>query len=221
MRARLLCLAMLLTSCGLDFRGGGGGGAETQFSGQAVKLIANPGALRNANGVLQGTGTSIFRQPLLGVNSAASYEVEFTLQNNGELILLSHGDENLNGAFQIRFLRRGAGRNSLNLTLQAGGATRGSINDQGVDLFSNVDASLPLRFQVDVHNDEGAASHVLIWDITRTRDVFNPFTALLNTSDPRKSNYGSPGRGAADRWGMQLQNATVARGLLSTPKFLD
>jgi hypothetical protein len=223
MKKPILLLTLLLTGCGVDLGGAGPlqNQQDTQFSSQRVRLISEPGALRNQNGMLSGTGTSIFRQTLNGVNSAASFEVEFTLQNGGELVLISHGDADLNNAFQVRFSRRGAGRSSLLVILQANGGSRSAVNDQGVDLFANIDASQPMRFQVDVHNDDGGASHVLIWDISRTRDVFNPYTALLNTNDSRKSNYGSPGRGAGDRWGMQLNNAAVARAVVSPAKWLD
>jgi hypothetical protein len=219
----ILALGVFLSGCGVDFGEGGSlqNQTDTQFSSQQVRLISEPGALRNQNGVLQGTGTSIFRQALRGVNSNASYELEFSLQNGGELVLVSHGDENLNNAFQVRFSRRGYGRGSLLVILQANGGSRSAVNDVGVDVFANVDASRSLRFQVDVHNDDGGAAHVLIWDVTRTRDVFNPYTALLNTNDNRKSNYGSPGRGAGARWGMQLNNASVSRAIVSPGKWLD
>lgn len=222
-----LTLALLpllaLSACGVDLGSGGSlqNQKDTQFSGQQVRIISEPGALRDQNGVLQGTGTSIFRQTLRGVNTNVSYELEFTLQDGGELVFVSHGDENLNNAFQVRFLRRGYGRNSLLVTLQANGGSRSAVNDLGVDLFANNDASQSMRFQIDVHNADAGAAHVMIWDITRTRDVFNPITALLNTNDSRKSNYGSPGRGAGERWGMQQSNATVARAVVSTPKWQD
>ena len=207
-----LILLPLLAACGGD---NGPGPLQStndaQFNGQSVRLISEPGALTSNGDTLQGTGTSIFRQPIDGgMASDAGYELLVELNDGGSVTLVSHAGAELQGGLEMRFTRRGSGRGSLQVSLTAGGRTVSTVNSVGIDVFGNIDASRPLWLQVDVHNDEAGEAHVLAWDLSEGIDHFTGANSILNTDTNMKSN-GSPGKGGGSRWGLILRQAVVKR----------
>lgn len=207
-----LFLMPLLVACGGDNSGPGPlqSTYDAQFNGKAVRLISEPGALTSNGDRLQGTGTSIFRQPLEGMASDAGYEIILELNDGGSVTLVSHAGAELQGGVEIQFTRRGSGRGSLQVSLRANGRTLSTVNRFGIDVFGNMDASRPVWLQVDVHNDEAGAAHLLAWDMSEGIDHFTSANALLDTETDLKSN-GSPGKGGGSRWGLILRQSVVRR----------
>lgn len=220
----LLSLSLLfaLSSCGVKIGSpdapNGRSARDATFGSQAVRLVSAPGALTADNGVLQGTGTSIFRQPLASRSSASGYEIYFQLQDGASLTLISHADESMEGGFEIEFHRQGSGRGSLQVALRANGTSRGTASPRGGEVFQNLDASGPLWLEVDVHNEMLNGARALIWNLAQTGSDFSPTAALLDTADPLWKSDGTPGNGSGNRWGLYLQGATVNRAIAGGAK---
>jgi hypothetical protein len=144
------------------------------------------------------------------VLSNVSYALDFTLADGGSLTLVSHSLNDLSGGWQLRFERHGSGSGSLRVTLRAEGASADAS-----PTFAGFDASGPLKFQVDVHNQENPA-RALLWSRALSDD-FSPALVVFDTDSARNS----PGQGTGPHWGLRLKNATVTRADLSGPKLND
>lgn len=206
----LFASSALLTACGGNYKEPVAAGATTQLGSQKVTVL--DGTV-TGGGELRGTGGVLFDSSYPAVREGGSYALDFSLADGGSLTLVSHSDSALGGGWEMEFVRNGAGPGSLRVTISAQGAQRDTLNSGGVDVFAGLDASQPLRLQVDVHNNESPA-HALVWS-RRLGEDFSEAAALLNTEE----NDNSPGLGAGTRWGLRLRNAAVSRADLSAPKF--
>jgi hypothetical protein len=168
-------------------------------------------------GSLQGTGAVVFGSQFGEVRSGGSVALKFSLEDGGSLTLVSHADSSLGNGYELEFRRLGTGTGSLKVLLRAQGNTRDTVNDFGQDVFSGIDASLPMKLQIDVHNNESPA-HVMVWSRLITDD-FSETAAILNTEDEVEKSNGSPGIGSGIRWGLKLNRANVTRAEPSPPKF--
>lgn len=217
---KLLSLALLLTltACG------GNNGASPVISGETVTFgsqqlnpIGDSSGLKVSATSLQGTGAVLFNSQFGAVRSGGSVALNFSLEDGGSLTLVSHADSSLGNGFELEFRRLGTGAGSLKVRLRAQGNVRSTTNRFGQDVFSGIDASLPMMLQIDLHNDETPA-HVMVWS-RLISDDFSESAAILNTEDEVEKSNGSPGIGSGTRWGLKLNRANVTGAEPSPPKF--
>ncbi len=215
---KLFVLFFLLSACGGDYQ-------PMAVPGEAFSLLGQTGRLLSADGLavteskIEGQGSLLFDQSFSEFRTGASYALDFSLVEGGRLTLVSHGHDDLSGGFELEFQRRGSGPGSLKVTLRASGRSLDTINAHGIDMFGGMDAAGPLRFQIDVHNNESPA-HLLVWSRLLS-DNFAEDQALLNTEDDVDLSHGSPGIGVGTRWGLRLENAILTRAQKGNPVFSE
>jgi hypothetical protein len=220
MKTKLLSLALLLalTACGGGGKNDSGPvGPTNRFGSQQLSTIGDSSDLSVSPGSLKGTGTVVFASQFPEVRSGGSVALNFTLEDGGSLTLVSHADSSLGNGYELEFRRLGTGSGSLKVTLRAQGNRRDTTNNFGQDVFSGIDASLPMKLQIDVHNNESPA-HVMVWS-RLISDDFSETAAILNTEDEIEKSNGSPGIGSGVRWGLKLNRANVTGAEPSPPKF--
>jgi hypothetical protein len=213
-----LSLLLILTACG-------GGGQKTpaltgsthRFGSQQLSVLGESSRLSIGAASLQGTGAVLFTSRFPEVRSGGSVALNFSLEDGGSLTLISHSDSSLENGYELEFRRLGTGTGSLKVSLRAQGNTRDTVNNFGQDVFSGIDASLPMKLQIDVHNNESPA-HVMVWSRLITDD-FSETAAILNTEDEIEKSNGSPGIGSGTSWGLKLNRANVTGAEPSPPKF--
>ncbi len=155
--------------------------AGTAFiSGQEYLIVS--GRNENTQGeALRGTLKAIFRKMLdNGLRAKTGFKIEFSLQDGGSFDLIVNSKADLTEGAIVRFTRNG------NVLL--GGASH------AVRALEGVNASGNLSLTIDVHNDEG---HFAIRSGTRM---------LLNV-EPNQPH--SVPQGSGDKWGVELNNATL------------
>jgi hypothetical protein len=204
--------ALALSACGGDYKEPATPGSQAQFGSQQVNIVS--GSLTSGSS-LAGTGSALFAKDYGSFKTGGSYALDFSLQEGGSLTLVSHSDSSLTSGWEITFRRQGTGPGSLKVVITAQGITRDTNNSAGMDVFAGLDASGPLKFQVDVHNNE-TPTHALVWS-RLLGDNFGTELALLDTEE----NDNSPGIGIGTRWGLRLDRATVTKADESEPKFED
>lgn len=197
--------ALLLVACGSDYTQPTARGRSASLAGGSVTILEGS-SISEDNGTLRGSGRVLVDSSLGETRSASGYTLDFALSDGGSFKLLSHSNTALEDALEISFVRDG---NALEVTLSAGG--------QSEDIsraFASVNASSPVKIQVDVHNDESPA-HVMVWNRLATQS-FTPATALYNSSNGR-----SPGPGGGARWGFEIDRASVSLGQRTRPSVND
>ena len=219
MKTKFLSLALLmaLTACGGGKNDSAPVGPTNRFGSQQLSTIGDASGLSVSPGSLKGTGTVVFASQFPEVRSGGSVALNFSLEDGASLTLVSHADSALGAGFELEFRRLGTGSGSLQVRLRAQGNVRDTRNKFGQDVFSGIDASLPMKLQIDIHNDESPA-HVLVWS-RLISDDFSETAAILNTEDEVEKSNGSPGIGSGVRWGLKLNRAAVTGAEPSPPKF--
>lgn len=216
----MLALSLLLAACGGkgDNRNPAGEGGTDRFGSQQVGVVGDASGLTLAPGSIKGTGNVIFSSQALENRSGTSYALDIaSIQDGGSVTLVSYGDSFLGNGFEIEFRRQGTGQGSLKVTLRAQGEERNTVNRFGLDVFGAMDASFPLKLQIDIHNNE-SPTHVLIWS-RAIADDFSESMAILNTEELEKSGGAPQANGNGTRWGLRLVNAEVSSAEPSAPKF--
>lgn len=201
--------AFVLSACGGDYKEPIPSGAMTQFGSQQVTILS--GSL-TSGGSLAGTGSVLFSKNYDGYKTGGSYALDFTLDEGGSLTLVSHSNSALASGWEMIFKRQGSGPGSLKVILLAQGISRDTNNSRDIDVFAGMDAAGPLKFQIDVHNNETPA-HSVTWSRLLGED-FRKELAILDTAE----NDNSPGIGTGTRWGLRLDRANVTRAEDSEPK---
>ncbi len=200
-------LSVLFTSVLLAGCGGKSDNKELNSLSGAEYVVVDAGDLVFGSDSISGSGSVVFNSPLSEIGSKNSYRLTITLQDGGSATLVTNSTNSLQGGVGVNFTRSA---DTLDVSISAGGGTT-SVSSK----FVGVKASLPLTFQVDVHNDESPA-HLLFWD----GDIAN-FTeenVLLNSEE---AGFESPGKGSGTFWGVVLKKATVTQAALSGPKFTE
>ncbi len=205
----ILCFS--LVACGGDYKSPTPTGSSS-FQGKQLQSVTGNLII---GGSIEGTGTVLFSEDLGTFDSGKSYAVDFTLEEGGCLALISHANEALANGWEIRFCRQGTGTGSLKATVFANGEERDTKKNETVEAFGGFDASAPLKFQIDVHNNE-SPTHALVWSRTLPID-FTEEAAIFNTEEFDNS----PGNGTDKRWGLRLSKAKVTLANLSDPKFKE
>ena len=189
----LALFTVILVACGGKYKDTQAESQEILFGNQRVQVLSGTIQLSGTN--LSGSGEVLFPAQNESFQSSTGYELKFSLEDSGSIILLSHASPTLAGAFALEFYRE---QNQLKVFLRAQGASFDASSN-----FSGIDASNTIHVKIDVHNDESPA-HILVWN---GQSELNLQTALLNTADEID---GSPGIGTGSRWGLRLQNASVS-----------
>lgn len=218
MKLSLLVLVLALSACGGKGQGNSANtGSAVSFGSQQVSPIGDASSLNITPASISGTGALVFNSQFSQVRSGGSVALNFSLEDGGSLTLVSHADSALSNGYEIELRRLGGGSGSLQVRLRAQGNVRDTVNNFGQDVFSGIDASLPMKLQIDVHNNETPA-HVMVWSRLITDD-FSETAAILDTGDEIEKSNGSPGIGSGLRWGLKLSRAAVTAAEPSPPKF--
>lgn len=194
--------ALFLTACGGEYRDPPApASGRVPFGSQSVQVLN--GSITADGSTLAGSGTVLFDKAYLSVRSNGSYALNFTLEEGGSVTLVSHGDAGLNNGYEMKFERQPNGRLMATITT-LGEPPRDTDRDDATNGFADLDATLPILLQIDVHNKESPA-HSLAWN----RAIPGNFTAansIFNSED----NDNSPGIGQGTRWGLRLNRAIVS-----------
>lgn len=199
------CTIFLFSGCGRDNQRKPAG-ESIALGSQAFSRLGG-GNLEVGGGTLSGTGSVVAVTSMRNVEEDTSYNLNFSLKDGGSLTLISHSNSSLGSGFEMKFRRIGSGPGSLRVTVTASGNSKDTRNAMGVDVFGGIDASRPLKVQLDIHNRENP-SHVLLWTMPLTA-IFSEESALFNTGDEIDKSNGSPGKGKGFHWGLVLDRAIV------------
>lgn len=165
---------------------------EQNVSGQRFSILSQNDQLRFGNGILEGTGSIRFAEDLESFASNYNFELDFNLQEEGELSLVTHANRSLSNGVVVKFKRSD---NVLSVYVTTAG-----ITDDWSNFFSAIDANGRIKFSIDIHNNE-PFTHLIFWDeITKTR--------LLNSAEDVD---GVTGKGLGQEWGLILKNAVVSQ----------
>lgn len=211
----LLSTVMVLSSCGGKYKREPAG-ESIAVGSQAFSRLGG-GSLQVGGGELSGTGSVLAANSMRNVEEETSYSLNFSLNDGGSLTLVSHSNSSLESGYEMRFSRVGSGPGSMRVSVTASGITKDTRNAMSVDVFGGLDASVPIRVQVDVHNGESPA-HVLLWTLPLTA-TFTKESSLFDTGDEMDKSNGSPGKGSGFHWGLELDRATVRLAERSEAKF--
>ncbi|KYG66175.1 hypothetical protein AZI86_03700 [Bdellovibrio bacteriovorus] len=147
---------------------------------------------------------------LKDISSGANFEVTFTLADNGSVTVHTFANSALGDGVNIQFTRIAS---ALNVTVSAGT----QVQDWS-SYFSNVDASQPMTFTFDVHNNERPA-HVLVWQGPKNASLNHRNTLYNSAEDSVDLGFaGSPGNGTSRYWGISFTDADITNALSSTPQ---
>ncbi len=170
-------------------------------TGEKFVLLSAADALFFGTGTLSGTGTVRFADDLVGVETAFHYGLTFTLQDGGELTLVSHANASLGNGVEVRFKRSGG---TLSVFATAAGRS-----DDWSSFFTTIDASTQMKIGMDFHNNE-AITHMIVWN-----DLVSTSVDIL---DSGVDVDGSPGKGHGQNWGLVIKNAEVKNILKDEPR---
>lgn len=166
--------------------------ASFNISGHSFTLLSTDEELSLTGETLSGTGLIRFANDLGDVYTAFNYTLNFSLENQGELSLISHANSSLANGVEIIFKRS----DSELLVF----AKAGDVTDDWSSFFSDIDALGDIFISIDVHNNE-ALTHILVWNDLVSSDV-----VIL---DSGYDVAGGPGNGYGQSWGLRLKSAKV------------
>lgn len=195
-------LASCLVACG------GGANPDRDAAGdfdiQGLRFLAlDGGGLTASGGGVQGTGSVLSLQALPGVSGANGFNIAFTLQDGGRLVMVTNADRKLKGGVEIDFSRTGT---SLTVLVRAQGT---GIEVDWSEHFAEIDASGEISLFIDVHNDHGDYAHLLFW----TGSAEEPFL------DSGEHTDGAPGNGVGgEAWGFHLTDAELRAAARNDPR---
>ncbi|HVJ64247.1 MAG TPA: hypothetical protein VM901_03230 [Bdellovibrionota bacterium] len=174
-----------------------------KVSSTRFEILGSPESLNyeaSENRVL-GSGDLRMAPDLGESESAHSFVFEFVLTRiNSELTFVSHADTKLQNGVELRFRRTDAASSPF-VAVKASGEVADWSN-----FFASLDAAKTFKLAVDVHNDHGPFSHLIVWDEKRSG------AKLL---DSGADTDGAPGHGFGAHWGFRLRDAhliSVSRG---------
>ena len=156
-----------------------------------------------------GQGKGLMSSSVSAVSSGANFEVSFRIQDGGSFSLNTFTDSQLENGFVIEFQRSG---DTLSVKASAAGVTQ-----DWSSLFSAIDASEDLTFNVDVHNNEKPA-HVMLWHGSKSAQQDHTNTIYNSAEDSIDLDYdNSPGNGRGRQWGFILNQSQILQAQQSSP----
>lgn len=165
-----------------------------QFSGKSVEVFSSSSLIFEDQST-EGSGkfvfTDYFERPELGFN----FSLDFELDNNSEVKLISFADNELNNGVELIFTRKDK---KLRITFKSSETT------QNITPFlrKRISSNNP-KLSVDIHNDHGSNPHILIWDESSHSLIFN---STLK------------GRGFGKYWGFELTESRLNFATVSEPR---
>ncbi len=196
-------LISFLVACGSGSSGGSGN--DSKKLDDAAYVVVDAGTLEHNSTEVTGQGSLAFLDPTK--DKGNSYAWAGTINDGGSITLYANAEEGLKNGIEVKFSRA---VKVLSVAITAAGEEI-DVSDK----FSSVDAAAELSFQIDVHNDESPAAHVLIW--TADAESFDGDTATFNSA----RDTAVPGQGSGNIWGFALSDATLSTAAVSEPKFED
>lgn len=224
-----------LSACGND----DGSKDVENFAGQEIVYLGSSDEITLEKGVLSGTGSVAFNDPMQSVNSGHSFTLDFSLQEGGELTLVTYASKELKNGYEVKFSRTGS---EVKAHLVADG------KEQDISAaFAELDFSKTVSLTFDIHNNE-TPGHVLIWETTELAEVEAVELeehALVNTAHGHEDHADdeeahaeeeeehsedeshhhetleveSPGNGSGTFWGVQIVKATLNSAKIADPTF--
>lgn len=195
MRRIILVLLFFTVSCGggenPDLRESLEIPDNQKVSGELFHILPGSSGLSVVNNTVAGTGSIRFASALRTVRSDYNFELGFSLDPGGELTFVSHALRGLNSGIELRFVR--ADNDELALIAR--------IEERTEDwslFFQSVAADSFIHLSIDIHNDHGPYSHIIIWDMQTGVELFD---SAMDASQL--------GRGYGANWGIKLNNATL------------
>jgi len=191
-----ILILVLVTACG----GGPNPDKDSQrsipsfqnISGEKFTILASKESLSMDHGTISGAGSLRFSEDLGGVDTGFNYVLTFSLEDSGELTLVSHSNASLEHGLEFIFKRVG--------TKLMVHAKAGSITDDWSSFFTSFDASQIMKIAIDVHNNE-SVTHVIFWN-----DLISTNAQVLDSGSDVN---GSPGKGYGQNWGLKLKSSTI------------
>lgn len=119
----------------------------------------------------EGNGKIRFKKQFLSSSDNVNLKLSFTVEKEGTVTLLSHGNEGLSNAVSLKFVR-----NENNLLLDLGDE---HVEDLGIDSSGQINIS------VDVHNAE-TPTHVIVWN---THGNLGPEEASFNSASEHNHDH--------------------------------
>ncbi len=181
----VLGIASFLVGCG---SGGSRQGEDRSLQNlNGNEYVVLPGStLQSDASSIRGTGRILFRTPLVDADN--NYALNFKLDPQGSVCLVSQTDRELQGGVRLCFTRLNS--DSLKVELKAGS----EVQDKSAD-FASVSTLDELSFSVDIHGH----GHLVVWNGDNEYEY--AFTGLKGTL-----------------WGVELQNATLTNAVQSAPR---
>lgn len=167
--------------------------------GEKFEILSQEENLSFGSGTLAGSGSVRFAEDLGSPATNYNFELNFSLDDDGELSLVTHSDQALANGVVVKFKRTGA-------VLSAHVTTAG-VTDDWSSFFSSLNASEPLSIAIDIHNDE-PLTHLVFWNELTS-------TELLDSAEDVD---GAAGKGFGQHWGLILNNASVSQSKKGPPR---
>ena len=167
--------------------------------GEKFEILSQKENLSFGSGTLSGSGSVRFAEDLGSAATNYNFELNFSLDDGGELSLVTHSNLALANGVVVNFKRTGA-------VLSAHVTTAG-VTDDWSSFFSGLNASESLSIAIDIHNDE-PLTHLVFWN------------KLTNTEllDSGEDVDGAAGKGFGQHWGLILTNASVSQSKKGPPR---
>ena len=200
-----LCAVIAILYLGLACgKSGGSSGSDKILGDKVYQILADEG-LSGTDQALNGTGTVLFKDPLGEIGGEKSVGLDFSLKDGGSLTLTTNADTSLKNGVRVTFIRNAS---TLSAVLEIGG------QKSNPRTLSSIDASGPIKLDVDVHNGETPV-HMLVW--SRGVSSYTQSTAVLDTEVGQTI----LGNGTAAFWGITLVKATLTKTVVTGAKFAD
>lgn len=182
---------------------GGGYNPDKDLARQAIELGDSSYLdLGNGRGVMTSTAST--------VSSGANFEIQFSIADQGRLVLYTYANNDLSAGLEFVFTRQGS---TLNVFLRQQGTEQDLSS-----LFASVNAAETLTFNIDVHNNERPA-HVLMWTGAKRTGLNHRNTIYNSGEDSLDLGYdASPGNGQGRSWGFEVANSQILNTRLSSPQ---
>ena len=164
-----------------------------------AQYVVFEGSLTSTPTAVSGTGSFIFMNPR--AQSCNNFKTQFTLEDQGQLVLWTNAQAKLQNGIGIKFVRDGK-----NLKVFLVGR---SADIDVTNRFKGIDASKTLTLFLDVHNSENPA-HVVVWN-----QNLNHGSIRYNSGSHGKA----PPKGLGNLWGYSIKKAKIVAATAGKPAF--
>lgn len=170
--------------------------SHQNISGSKVAVLSGESTLNFSGGAISGTGAVRSGVYLSSAESAYNFQLKFKLNPDSKVTFISHSKKDLQEGVRFEFSRVGS---ATQMQVEA------KAQDDSLDITSqlgSLDASQILELFIDVHNDHGDNTHILIWDKEGNKLLDDQLRA----------------KGSGSSWGVELTNVEIQSFKVSSPK---